>query len=87
MRNFNALLKEVARMPELEMTIKPHSGGAVAVMGNRRKQMIVTERHADRYLLTSVVIGRTRVENMGAETLLPRIWLRNREISLCRVRA
>jgi hypothetical protein len=81
MRNFNALLKEVVRMPELEMTINPHTGGVIAVMGNRRKQMIVTERQADRYVLTSVVIGRARVENMGTERLLPRIWLRNREIS------
>jgi hypothetical protein len=79
MRNFNIRLKEVARMPELEMTIKPYNGGVVAIMGNRRKQMILTERQADRYVLTSVVIGRVRVENMGAETLLPRIWLRNRE--------
>jgi len=28
--------------------------------------------------MTSVVLGKTRVENIGRATLLPRIWLRNR---------
>ncbi len=78
MREFNALLKEIARLPDPDLKIKPYPNGAVVTFENGRRQMLVAERQGERYLMTSVVLGKTRVENIGRATLLPRIWLRNR---------
>lgn len=78
MREFNVLLKEIAHLPDPDVKIKPYPNGAVVTFKNGRRQMLVVERQGDRYLMTSVVLGKTRVDNIGRAILLPRIWLRNR---------
>lgn len=82
MRKFNTLVKEVARMPNPSLQIKPHANGAVVLFGNNRRQRIVVERRPDRYVMTSIVLGRARVEGMRHAALLPRVWQRNRETNV-----
>jgi hypothetical protein len=79
---FNMLIREVARMPNPSLQIKPHANGAVVLVGNNRRQRIVVERRMERYVMTSIVVGRARVEGMRHAALLPRIWQRNRETNV-----
>lgn len=82
MLKFNQLLQEIVKGSGLTMKINPDNRGLEVIFPNNRRQKITIERQGDRYLLTSIVLGRQQVEGLGQSEVLTRLWERNREINV-----
>ena len=80
--NLKAVLHKVARELEAEVQWKADRAELTVEFSDGRKQRIHIERRSGRYLLTSVVLGRARVEEIGSTHLLPLLWQRNRETNV-----
>ncbi len=81
MDKFNALLQALVRS-ETGLHLELQANGVKVTFGDGRHQFIAVERRGEWYLLTSVVLGRARVEEIGRGQLLPFLWQRNRDTNV-----
>lgn len=82
MNKLKPVLHQVARELATDLSWKATGAELTIKFINGRKQRINIERRNSRYLLTSVVLGRVRVEEIGRARLLPRLWQYNRETNV-----
>ena len=82
MRKFKTLIRQVSGLPNPTAEIKLQRNGILVTFSNNRSQAISTDRQNDRYVMTSVVLGRRRVRRIGRSRLLPLFWQRNREANM-----
>lgn len=87
MQRFNELLAPVLSdlekrwEPSVEkglLKITPCTDGLVVSFAGGRKQAITVKRLASRYRLTSNVLHKARVEQLGRLNILKTLWTRNR---------
>lgn len=80
MNNFRTLVEQAAKLSRPNgVVVEPHQSGAVVRFPNGRHQALLAERQGDRYILTSRVVGRARVDGFAVDDLMLRIWQRNRD--------
>ena len=78
MKRFEQLLAELRELPGTKLKLAYKGGEAVVSFPDGRTQTIRVRRAGDSYLLTSRVVGSTRVANMEPVDLACQIWSRNR---------
>jgi hypothetical protein len=81
-RKLKTFIKQVFDLPNPNATIKPHRNGVVVTFSNKRRQIITVGRQNERYMMSSVVLGRARVADIGRSRLLSLAWQRNRETNV-----
>ena len=78
MKRFEQLLAELRELPATKLKLAYQDGEALVSFPDGRMQTIYVRRAGDSYLLTSRVIGSTKVANMEPTDLACQIWSRNR---------
>ena len=78
MKRFEKLLAELRELPGSKLKLAYKGGEAVVSFPDGRRQTIHVRRNGNSYLLTSRVVGRTKVANMEPTDLACQIWSRNR---------
>jgi len=81
-RKLKTLIRQVSGLPNPNAEIKPHRNAILVTFSNNRRQALSVDRQNDHYVMTSVVLGRTRVNRVGRSRLLPLLWQRNREANI-----
>lgn len=82
MNKFDQLLRQVVQKSELNVEIKKDWRGLLVTFQNGRRQHITISRKQDRYVMSSVVLKRKQVEELGRTQVLARLWQRNRNINV-----
>jgi hypothetical protein len=79
MSDLSRLLRSIAGKLDGGVSIRPSEKGALITFANGRRQLVVILREDRHYVMVSLVIGASRVQQYGLADLLPRVWLKNRE--------
>lgn len=76
------MLQQVVEQADSTLQFKSHHGGVEVIFKNQRHQIITTERQNERYILTSIILKRKQVKQIGRSRILLRLWQRNRETNV-----
>lgn len=91
MRKYKTILKdlikdlgerETAGRIRSKAVVRMDKDGVEVEFSNGRRQKVFAERKGDHYIFTSIVLGRSEVDERGEEELLPLIWAKNRETAV-----
>lgn len=82
MNKFDQLLRQVVQKSELKVEIKKDWRGLLVTFQNERHQHIKISRKQERYVMSSVVLKRKQVEEIGRTQVLARLWQRNRSVNV-----